>query len=185
MKKLALFDIDGTLFDTSRVNYLSYKAAAEKLGYSIAQERFLAEYEGRNYKDFLPEFGIDKYEEMKFIHDEKKKIYPNFINEVRPNIFLIDIIKSLPDYYTKSIVTTASRKNAEDLLNEFAIADIFDFMITQEDVTKLKPNPEAYLLAMDKTGVPSKDTVIFEDSEIGIEAAYATGATVFQIRRFN
>ena len=48
----------------------------------------------------------------------------------------------------------------------------------------VKPDPEGFLLAMKQYGAAPKDTVIFEDSDVGIEAAYATGASVFRVMMF-
>lgn len=184
MKRLALFDMDGTLFDTSKVNYLSYKEAAAKLGYNIEEEKFMELFPGRNYRDFLPAFGISREEELQFVHEEKKKLYTEFMSSAKENVFLTDIIKNLPEEYVKALVTTASRKNTEDILSAFGLQNAFDFCITQEDSKALKPDPEAYLLAMERAGISAENTVIFEDSEVGIQAAYASGASVFQIRRF-
>lgn len=184
MKKLALFDMDGTIFDTSRVNYLSYKGAAKKLGYNIDEKSFMQVFTGRNYKEFLPVFGITGEEELQFVHEEKKKLYPIFLAEAKENVFVTDIIKNLPCDYVKGLVTTASKKNVEDILTAFKLQNVFDFVITQEDSKKLKPDPEAYLVAMERAGITANNTVIFEDSEAGIQAAFASGASVLQIRRF-
>ena len=55
---------------------------------------------------------------------------------------------------------------------------------TQEDIHKPKPDPEGFLLAMEHFGVTPADSVIFEDSDVGIEAARASGAAVFVADRF-
>lgn len=184
MKKLALFDMDGTLFDTAEVNYLAYKEAAAKLGIDIPRDKFMEVYEGRNYKDFMPLFGVMGEQDLQFVHEEKKKIYPQYIGKAKVNWFLTDLLEELPDYYDKALVTTASRKNVLDILSAFGLENAFDFMITQEDAAKLKPDPEAFLMAMEKAGATPENTIIFEDSQVGIEAAYATGAAVMQVRRF-
>ena len=66
--KLAIFDMDGTLFDTSEVNYRAYAEAAESLGYKIERKKFLEVFVGKNYREFLPLFGIIKDEELAEIH---------------------------------------------------------------------------------------------------------------------
>lgn len=184
MKKLALFDMDGTLFDTSEVNYLSYQAAAMELGFQIERDKFMEVFVGKNYKDFLPLFGITDAGLLQQIHERKKELYPQFLSHAKLNIFLADIINNLPNEYKKVLVTTASRKNTIDILSSFHLDQAFDFCITQEDAAKLKPDPEAFIMAMERTGIPAENTVIFEDSQVGIQAAKACGAAVFQIRSF-
>jgi len=82
-----------------------------------------------------------------------------------------------PEYYI-SIVTTASGKNCTDILDHFDKTKVFELIIAQEDVTRCKPDPEGFLKAMDYFNVSKENTVIFEDSSTGIEAARSSGASV-------
>lgn len=182
-KKLALFDMDGTLLDTAEVNFLSYREAARKYGYEIERVRFMNEF-GRNYKEFLPMFGVEDTHIQEKIHEDKKRLYPNYLASARLNQHLLNMMKSMHQEYMIALVTTASRKNVEDILESFQLMEQFDFLITQEDTVKLKPDPECYLVAMEKAGINPENTVIFEDSEVGIRAAEKSQAAVIQIRKF-
>lgn len=71
-----------------------------------------------------------------------------------------------------------------DILNYFGYKHLFEYIVTQKDITKVKPDPQGYLMAMEHFGVTADRTVIFEDSPSGIEAARATGATVMMIDHF-
>ena len=114
----------------------------------------------------------------------KKDYYKKFLDEAVMNRHLFDMIDAMRDTYFTAIVTTASRKNVEDILGRFGVLDSFDYCITQEDIHKPKPDPEGFLLAMEHFGLAPADCVIFEDSDVGIEAARASGATVFVADRF-
>ena len=70
-----------------------------------------------------------------------------------------------------------------DILCYFGYEDLFEFLVTQEDITKVKPDPEGFLIAMKHFDVGAERTVIFEDSEVGAMAARATGATVFLVNQ--
>ena len=70
--KLLIFDMDGTLFDTSESNYCAYKDAADAWGYKLDRDTFMNVFVGKNYKEFLPMFGIKSREELIAIHDYKK-----------------------------------------------------------------------------------------------------------------
>ena len=63
--------------------------------------------------------------------------------------------------------------------------DLFDLILTHEDITKSKPDPEGFLKAMKLFNVEARDCLIFEDSSVGIEAAEKTGATVFVAKGYN
>ena len=93
--KLLIFDMDGTLFDTSESNYWSYHDAAKQFGYEINHDKFLEVFVGRNYKEFLPMFGITRENELKSIHDFKKTHYKNYISKIKKNDALFFLMEEL------------------------------------------------------------------------------------------
>jgi beta-phosphoglucomutase len=182
-EKLALFDLDGTLYDTRMVNYLAYNKALGNFGYSIDYDYFAEKCNGRHYKVFLPSI-VKNEEEMEKVHNLKKEYYNDFLGKARENTELFSLLNAIRDEYYLAVVTTASRKNCEEILNFNNRLDNFDLIISQEEVTNKKPNPECYIKAMEHFGIESKDTIIFEDSDVGVKAAEATGATVFVVKGF-
>lgn len=184
-ENLAIFDLDGTLFDTDYINYKAYEQALSEHGYSISLDYYARECNGRRYSDFLPPIiGKDK-DMMETIHNKKLAAYPLYMHMAKPNIHLWNMIEALRGNYHLAIVTTASRKNCLELLDCFQRAAMFDLIVSQEDVIAAKPNPEGFIKAMAHFEIGAKNTVIFEDSETGIKAAMETGASVFMIRRFS
>ena len=81
-------------------------------------------------------------------------------------------------------VTTGSKQNATEVLEHFGVREWFGLIVTGEDVEKQKPDPEGYCRAMKHFRVTPADTMIFEDSGIGLTAAKASGARVFRVERF-
>ena len=183
--KLALFDLDGTLFDTEKANFLAYrKACADICGISISEQFFHEQCMSRNYKEFLPLAGVPE-DKLHEIHELKKNIYTSFFPYVRKNLSLFSMAEAMrKNGAFLSLVTTASKKNTLDILEYFHCSDFFDLIVTQEMVTELKPSPQAYLYAMEYFSVSPEECVIFEDSETGIEAACKSKASVFCVKRF-
>jgi len=70
-------------------------------------------------------------------------------------------------------VTNSVKETAYSILTNLGIKQFFDIIVTNQDITEPKPNPEGYLLAMDCIGADPEHTIIFEDSEIGLRSAYA------------
>lgn len=145
---LALFDLDGTLFNTDDVNYHAYKDALSKYGYDLDREYFVTKCNGRHYKTFLPEIMGDT-KHMEDVHEAKKKAYAGHLDKAKVNEHLFRMIDDMKTDYHISLVTTASKANSNEILRFYGYEDFFEYMITQEDLTKMKPDPEAFILAMD------------------------------------
>lgn len=184
MIKLAIFDMDGTLFNTNSINYYSYKEALSKYNVSLDYKYFCNYCNGRHYKVFVPPLVNNDKEKIEDIHKIKKGVYSKYLDKVIINEHLFNIIDKLKGDYKIALVTTASKKNTYELLEYTEKKDLFDLILTSEDIKKTKPDPEGFLLAMDKYNVKPEDCVIFEDSDVGIEAAQKTKSTVIKIEKF-
>jgi len=80
------------------------------------------------------------------------------------------------------VVTSATRWMANEILNNINLSKAFDVLITKENVTKHKPEPEAYLLAIEQLKTSAENTLIFEDSSVGIEAGHRAGCKVIGLK---
>lgn len=186
--KLAIFDLDGTLFDTKDVNYNAYQNAIKMVGIdiNIDYNDFCKLYNGKNYKDFLPKIISNISEEqMRNIHNLKKDIYTMYLDKARKNELLFSIIEGLKERFYISIVSNASQKNVNDILEKFHVRGFFDLLITQENIENPKPSPEGFIKAMDFFNILKENTIIFEDSEIGIQAAVKSGANYVKVYGYN
>ena len=180
---LAVFDLDGTLFDTTQVNYYSYQEALWPYGIRLEKKYFMERCNGRHYTEFLPGLagaGTD----LEKIHAAKKAAYGKYLGKAGVNRHLLRIIRALQDSYHTAVVTTASRENTCEILEYFGYAEMFELLVTQEDIRRTKPDPEGFIRAMKYFGMDARHTVIFEDSDVGIAAARASGADVFVVDTF-
>lgn len=183
--KLIITDLDGTLFDTKDVNYYAYKEAIAAYGYELDYQYYCEYCNGRHYTDFLPHITSKDEKKLSEMHKEKKKLYKKYLHRAIPNQHLINIIKLLKAEYKIALVTTASKENCMQILEQFELMDIFDLILTQDDITKTKPNPEGFLKAMDYFSAKPKETIIFEDSNVGLEAAERSGSFYYKTYGFN
>ena len=186
MKQLAIFDLDGTLFDTTRVNFLAYQQVLAPRGYHPDFDFFRRKCFGHDYGYFGPLLASGASDkELREIHREKKACYVAYLNYAVKNEHLFHLIHLMrPEYHT-ALVTAGSRANSTDILNRFDEQNSFDLILTAENVTKAKPDPQGFLMAMEHFGVTAEQTIIFEDSPTGIQAAQASGATLFVVEGFN
>ena len=182
--RLAIFDMDGTLYNTNDVNYFAYKEALNKYNVLIDYEYYCNYCNGRHYSTFLPPLVNGDKDKIKDIHDTKKNAYSKYLNKVKINEQLFNIMKIIKKEYKIALVTTASKKNTMEILKYTNKLDIFDLILTADDIKKPKPDPEGFLLAINKFGANPEDCIIFEDSDVGIEAAKKTKASVLKVEHF-
>jgi beta-phosphoglucomutase len=179
------FDLDGTLVDTHRANFEAYRQAVKDVsGIEITLDDFGRSI-GYAAKTFLPWFapGLSDGAYRK-IHDLKTDYYKNLTHLTTLNKRLIGLIEEVKSDAQLVLVTTARRQNAQAILEHHNLRDMFDCIITQEDVLQQKPAPDAYNLALQKTGLPPSEVLAFEDSLSGQKAAEAAGIAVVAINTF-
>lgn len=183
--KLIICDLDGTLFDTRRVNYHAYHEAVKLSGLpaDFDYNFYVNRCWGPTYKGFLPLMGVpvERFEE---VHNLKKTLYEKNLKYAQENKRLFDIIEALSPTYHTCVVTSGSH-NSKDILKYFNRYDLFEMIFTIDDVKCGKPDPEGFFKAMDYFHVKPEQTIIFEDSSVGIEAARRTGASLCIVDDFN
>lgn len=182
--KLAIFDMDGTLFDTRMANYKSYQKALKEYDYELDYDFFISECFSKHYKKFLSNMNNFSLEEIEDIHNNKMIYYKDYLEYIVENEELFNKLIELKNDHYIALVTTASKENTNDLLNFYNRRDLFDLILTHNDIEKTKPDPEGFNRAISYFNVLAKDTIIFEDSDLGVEAAKKTGASVFVVNNF-
>src|SRR5262249_47738238 len=80
-----------------------------------------------------------------------------------------------------AVATSSGRDYADRLLNRHGLARRFSFVLTSEDVTRGKPDPQVYLLAADRFGVDRGEMLVLEDSPAGVQAGRDAGAVVVAV----
>lgn len=180
-KRLALFDLDGTLVNTEEINFKAYKTALALSGIKLDKETFLS-WHGKRWDEFLPGImGTSDMDAVQTIHKKKLGFYKTFIESGELNERLVDMLDAMKCTFRIALVTSASRMNALEILDFHELTDSFERIITGDDVARPKPDPEGFLKAMKYFECGPEDTVIFEDAPTGVEAAKATGAMVHQV----
>ncbi len=168
-----LFDMDGTLLDSSAVVDRVWGAWAQRHG--IDRDTLFARVHGVRAEDTIRRFagpGVDVDKETQWILDAE-------VDDVE-GVVAIEGIHALIDRLdpgTWTIVTSASRVLAAKRLRA-AKLPIPETMVTAEDVQRGKPDPQGFLLGAERLGVNIADCLVFEDSAAGVAAARTAGAHV-------
>ena len=181
--RLLLLDFDGTLADTRRANTLAYVAALGEAGYTLSEEEYAAHYFGMRCNEFLTRLGIADPAERERLRLRKIALYPTFFDTVRLNTPLWEFCRQFrADGGRVWVVSTGSRDNIDHVMTHLGIADGVDGILSGADVEHSKPAPDCFLEAMRREGCTPRETLIFEDSPIGIEAARRSGASYFVVK---
>lgn len=174
-------DMDGTLFDNREANAESYVRAFADVGSPI-QHADYRQYFGLRFDSLVKALAPHLNEEGRLLlRDRKKHHYRQAVTMVKTNDPLINFLRTMHATVPMGLATTSSRHNAEFLLSYFGIADLFKIILYGEDVTHGKPHPECYTTCIKALGGRPEETLIFEDSPSGIQAATAAGAQVVRI----
>ncbi|HBV50265.1 MAG: HAD family phosphatase [Alistipes sp.] len=191
--KLILLDFDGTLADTRRANALAYAATLREAGYPLTEEEYLGRYFGVRCDEFLRSYGIADPAERERLRLRKIELYPAFFDTVELNRPLWEFCRQFRRQGGRVwIVSTGSRANIDNAMAHLGIggpetpearcpAGRVDGILAGPDVARSKPAPDCFLEAMRREGVTPRETLIFEDSAVGLEAARASGAAYIRV----
>lgn len=181
MIKLLITDFDGTLVNTFQANYHAYKEAFSLEGLSLTELQYRECY-GLRFDGFMDAVGVEDIEMRKRIRNHKGDIYPSYFDKLHVNQPLLDFIRMFRKSGGKTAVASTARgKNLNNALNFIGATDDFDLILAGEDVNEGKPSPEIYNTVMSRMDVSPNETLIFEDSSVGLQAASASGAHFIQI----
>jgi HAD superfamily hydrolase (TIGR01509 family) len=178
-----LFDLDGTLVDSARANYAAYSRALLEFGARIEAQTVAEAAAGRQWRDFLPALlrGAGVHGDPAAVARRTGDLYREMLGQVRLNRALISLAESVRPGMKTALVTTASAESVRAIMRQFDFDHVFDLVITGDDVTRHKPDPEAYRLALARLGLEPHECLAFEDSDVGAASASAAGIAVVRV----
>lgn len=180
--KLLLLDFDGTLANTARANTVSYIEALREESIELTEEVYRRKYFGLRCTEFLRDLGIDDPDRAARIRRRKVEIYPTHFDLVSLNEPLWNFVKDFRHQGGSAwIVSTGHIANISNAMKYLGIESGFDGILSSDDVERSKPAPDCFLKAMRLAGAEPSETLIFEDSEIGLQAAEASGASFVKV----
>ncbi|MBD3832932.1 MAG: HAD family phosphatase [Brevundimonas sp.] len=186
MIKAILFDMDGVLIDAKDWHYEALNDALALFGMEIGRDAHLSTYDGlptRTKLEMLTETrGLPRRLHSVINQVKQKRTAEIAIQRCKPTFNHAFALSRLRDDDMKMAVCSNSiRKTIELMMELSGLSQHLDLIVSNEDVSKAKPDPEMYLKAMSELGVQPHETLILEDNEHGIQAARASGAQVLVI----
>jgi len=171
-----LFDCDGTIADSMPLHYVAWKRALGEWGCEFPEETFYA-WGGRPVTEIIQslneEHGLQMPVEQ--VAARKEEYYYEFLPQLQPVPEVVEHIEAEHGRIPFAVVSGSSRESVTESLRRLRLLDRFRTLVCAGDYRNGKPHPEAFLMAAERLGVAPEACLVFEDTEMGIEAATAAG----------
>jgi HAD superfamily hydrolase (TIGR01509 family) len=167
-----VFDFNGTLSDDEPVLARVYQELIPGLTVDEYYERWAGHTDEHIFDGdaSLIRARVDRYNEL--VQDGS-----TIDEETR------DAVRLAASHLPVAIVSAALADEVEPVLASAGLRDAFSLVLTQDDVTRGKPDPQPYLLAAERLGLEPAALVVFEDTDVGVASAKAAGAYVVGLTR--
>jgi beta-phosphoglucomutase family hydrolase len=185
--RAVLWDMDGTLIDSEEFHWISWRDTLANEGVTITHEQFLSSFGQRN-DSILPRWlgASATSERIERIANAKEKLYRQLIRRdgITPLPGVAHWVHHLhKEGWLQAIASAAPRANIEAVLEALSATHIFQAIVSAEDVHRGKPDPEVYLTAAARVGVPPERCIVVEDAVAGVEGAHRAGMKSIGVSR--
>ena len=170
-----LFDFNGTLSDDEHVQCDIYRRLFADLGRPLTEERYYAELAGLSDEEIAERWLGPGHPAAEQVVADRIRLFQETLpdgSSVAPHVR--EAVRAAAGRAALAVVSGASRVEVETVLRAAGL-EVFDAVVTMEDVARGKPDPEGYLRALELLCVDPADAVALEDTEAGVAAAKAAG----------
>lgn len=181
-----IFDCDGTLTDSMPVHYVAWRRTMDRYGIHFAEERFYAMGgmpSGKIVEVLAAEQG--RAVDASIAAQEKEEAFLELIHLLEPIVPVVEVVRAFQGKLPLAVASGGYRSIIAQQLQRIGCGDCFDVLVTAEDTTRHKPEPDVFLKAAELLGVAPRECLVYEDSDLGLRAAAAAGMDAIDIRRFH
>jgi len=171
-----LFDCDGTIADSMPLHYVAWTQALGEWNCAFEEELFYA-WGGRPTEEIIAtlnqKYGMKM--PVQSVAERKEELYFELLPQLKVVPEVLEHIEAQHGRIRFAVVSGSARDSVTASLATLNLLDRFDTLVCAGDYKRSKPDPEAFLLAASKLGVAPAECLVFEDTEMGIQAATAAG----------
>jgi HAD superfamily hydrolase (TIGR01509 family) len=171
-----LFDCDGTIAHSMPLHFLAWNKALARHNCPFPEDLFYA-WGGRPVPEIIAQLNRDHDLSMNVeqVSDEKENLYLELLPQLTAIPEVLEEIYRMHGKIPFAVVSGSPRDSVLRTLETLKIADLFEVLVCAGEYPRGKPAPDPFLIAAEKLGIPPADCLVFEDAELGIEAATAAG----------
>jgi beta-phosphoglucomutase-like phosphatase (HAD superfamily) len=180
-----IFDCDGTLTDSMPVHYVAWHSTMRRYGIDFPEDRFYA-LGGMPSDQIIRLLSSEQNVSLDIglAATEKESCFLEYIHLLQP---IEDVLAVAAHYRSLIPIAVASggfREIIDRQLQSIGCHDWFNTIVTAEDTQRHKPFPDVFLEAAKRMAIPPKDCLVYEDSDLGLQAAKAAGMDAIDVRSF-
>ncbi|MDG4796837.1 HAD-IA family hydrolase [Micromonospora sp. WMMD1082] len=177
-----LFDCDGTIVDSMPQHYTAWRQALDGWGCAFPEELFYA-WAGRPTADIVAALNEQQQLNMPLeaVVARREALFAQLLPTA---VGIPGVLHHIDDAHGRipfAVVSGSTREAVTASLDALSILDRFDVLVCAGDYTRPKPDPEPFLRAAELLGVPPRSCLVFEDADLGIEAATAAGMAAVRV----
>jgi beta-phosphoglucomutase family hydrolase len=174
--KAYLFDCDGTIVDSMPLHYVAWKTVLADYGCKFDEELFYA-WGGMPVAEIIAALNVRSGLAMpsEIIQQRKEQMYYEILPTLKAVPEVLEHIHMSHGKIPFAVVSGSTRDSVTRSLETLGILDRFETLVCAGDYKKSKPDPEPFLIAAERLGVAPEDCLVFEDTDMGIQAATAAG----------
>jgi len=181
-----IFDCDGTLADTMPLHWRAWRTIAARHRIQFPEERFYS-LGGIPSRDILAMLGAEQglnFDAHAVAREEEAEYLP-LIAQVEPINAVVGVARENHGRIPLAVASGGTREIIRQVLEHLGILDLFEAVVTSEDVTNQKPAPDIFLEAARRIGVPPRFCRAYEDTDLGLQAIRAAGMEAVDVRQLH
>ncbi len=180
-----IFDCDGTLVDSMPIHYLAWHRTMKEVGIQFSEERFYS-LGGMPSHRIIEMLAMEQQVEVDALTTahRKEQAFLDWLHLLEPIEAVISVAKVLRGFKPIAVASGGFREIIQRQLQQVGIADWFEIVLTAEDTLNHKPEPDVFLESARRMQIAPDRCLVFEDSDLGIEAARRAGMQWIDVRDF-
>ena len=184
--KAVVFDMDGVLIEAKDWHYEALNKALKLFGYEISRYDHLVTYDGLPTAKKLEMLSLEKGLPRglhRFINEMKQKYTVDMVHALCVPRFFHEyaLARLSSEGYRLAVASNSIRDTVKLMMDKASLSQYLEFYLSNQDVTKGKPDPEMYNVAIARLGLTPREVMVVEDNHNGIRAALAAGAHVMKV----
>jgi beta-phosphoglucomutase family hydrolase len=178
-----IFDFDGTLADTMPLHWIAWQTLIQRHGFQFTRERFYATG-GIPSRDIIAMINLEQGLSLDpiAVAREKENVYLAMLDRVQPIETVVAIARGHQGVVPMAVASGGSKRVIEVVLHHLRIRDLFQAVVTSEDVSRQKPAPDIFLEAARRLGVAPHRCRAYEDTDLGLTGIRAAGMEAVDVR---